>query len=300
MSKQTLEAWVQEAMNDGDPALGGEKDHPLSAIGLVHLAGGVTGLAKEVYGVRIGGSSGGKAWNARDLAAVLRKKAEHFCQDAQSVQWFSLYAFYGNDVHGAEHPFCVNVQTAHEGGFWSEGPDEKGQKMQSMRHLEMAQQQVYSQQQHLNHMFERTIMHLTSERVDTMRENREMFTIMKEMMMEKVTNNHEQRMKEMQYQRSTDMRDKLLKMLPPLANTITGRELFPQSTADTALVELIADNLTQEDVMKIGGVLKPELMGPLMNRLQEHLRKKREQEAAKQALANTNTGNPEEDAGGGQ
>jgi hypothetical protein len=298
MAKQTLKEWIQEVQSDGDPLLGGQQDAPLSAIALVHMVGGggVGGMQKEIYTVKM---TGQKAWTAHDLAQIMQKKAENYCQDAPGVQYFSLLASYGGDQPKAEHPFLVNVKTD-EGGFFSEGPDAKGEKQQSMRHLEMSQQQVYAQQQHLNNFLGRTVQTMSAERHAMMQEVKDMTEIMKEMMLERITNQHEARMKEMEFQRGSEMRSKLLKMVPPLANTITGRNIFPQETADTALVELIADNVTQEDLQKMGAVFgnKPELLGALMSRMQAHLQRKREAEEERAKLLPAG-GNPEDDAAGG-
>lgn len=296
--RQTLEEWIHEARAEGDAQAGGQQEKPLSMLALVHKPGGPGsgGMQKEIHSTKLGGSAGGKIWTDSELAYLFNRKAENYCQDAPGMQYFSLLAFYGNDDPKGEFPFLVNNKL--ENGFFSEGADDKGQRQQSMRHLEMAQSQVYAQQQHLNNFLGRTIASMSQERHEMMTELRDANTIVNEMMRERITSQHEQRMKEMQYERTSSMYSKAMKMLPPLANTISGRNIFPQETADTALVEMIADNMTQEDLQKIATVLKPELLGPLMHRMQAHMQKKRE-EAEERAKMLPAAGNPEDDAAGG-
>ena len=302
MAKQTLGEWIKEAMNEGDKALGGQQENPLSAIALVHLVGGggIGGMEKEVYNVKLGGSAG-KAWKPNELGDVLRTKAQNYVQDAPGVQYFKLKAFYGSDEPKMDFPFLVNVHVDNAGGsLFTEGPDERGQKQQGMRHMEMAMSQVFAQQQHLNSHYQRALELLSRDAHDAKVENREMVTIMKEMIMEKALNNHESRMKEIEAEKSAQTRSQLLKMVPPLVNTVTGRNVFPLESSDTALVELIAESLNEETLGKLAGAgaIPPELMGPLMARMQAHLQKKREETEAKRKLLPA-PGNPEDDAAGG-
>jgi hypothetical protein len=169
-----------------------------------------------------------------------------------------------------------------------------------MRHMEMAMSQVFAQQQHLNSHYQRALELLSRDAHDAKVENREMVTIMKEMIMEKALNNHESRMKEIEAEKSAQTRSQLLKMVPPLVNTVTGRNVFPLESSDTALVELIAESLNEETLGKLAGAgaIPPELMGPLMARMQTHLEKKRMEQQAKAKLLPA-PGNPEDDAAGG-
>ena len=81
-----------------------------------------------------------------------------------------------------------------------------------------------------------------------------------------IEENHERAMQEHRYARETAEREAMLRLLPSLANTITGREVFPQSTADTDLLEKIALSVPPEYVQAITGQLPPALAGVLMQR----------------------------------
>jgi hypothetical protein len=96
------------------------------------------------------------------------------------------------------------------------------------------------------------------ENLEVRRENREGFTLVKELLAAQALNRHEFKMKELEFERSTEERKKWLDFAPSLVNTILGSEVFPQSTEDTSLLESIADSLSEEDLMKLSSVLKPE------------------------------------------
>ena len=69
---------------------------------------------------------------------------------------------------------------------------------------------------------------------------------------------------------------------PALINTLLGKEIFPQATADTSLVETIADNIKEEDIQKLAGVLPPELWGPLAVRMKAHIDKRLAEKAERE------------------
>jgi len=99
-------------------------------------------------------------------------------------------------------------------------------------------------------------------------------------------------------------RQELFKMLPPLVNTVTGREVFPVGATDTALLEAIAEAIDKNPnpnealgSLASAGIIPPELMGALMARMQQAIAKKRQEEAERRAMVPV--GNPELDAMGG-
>jgi hypothetical protein len=284
--KKSLASWLDEAMSDQD------KDGSLSMIALVHMVGL---QQKELHVTRF---SSGKQWSPKDLATMFQDKAETYAQDLPGIQTFQLLAFYGKDQPEAYLPFTINQNIEPANGLGTEPPNEQGQRQQSMRHTEMLLSQVYRRQQVMDDHSMRMIERQGSMIERLVQENQEAFSIMKEMMMEAATQNHERRMRELEFERSTAERKKWLSYAPALLNTVLGREIFPQSTADTALIEAVADSLTEEDMMKLASTLKPELMGPLAHRLTQYMQKKnREAEEAKK-LAQLRSPDPENDAAG--
>lgn len=293
MARKQMHTWIAEAVADPD------KDGKITQITLVHVVGG--GGTREIHTTKF---SSGKNWTAKDLADMFRGKAETFCQDLPGVQTFNLLCFYGGrNTPEAAFPFIVNsTQEMAHGHLSTEPPTAEGRTMQSMRQSEMVFQQVYRRQQQLDEQSIRLLEVQNRMLFETMSENREMFSLMKELMTQVSDNGHKHRMAELQYERQTETRAKVMKFLPPLVNTILGREVFPQSTEDTALVESIADSLSEADVMKIAEVLRPEQLGPLMGRVERYLAQKREAEERKQRtngiVLRSGLANPEAEAAG--
>jgi hypothetical protein len=106
-------------------------------------------------------------------------------------------------------------------------------------------------------------------------------------------------MERLQYERATGERAKWMGLLPAAINGITGKEIIPQGTADTQLLETIAESLDEEGILKLAnsGAIKPEIIPLIMKRFTQIIQRKREAITLhKQAL---NGMDPEEDASGG-
>jgi len=279
-TRKSLTTWIREAMTDT------EKDGPCAMMSLVHMVGL---QREEVHTVRFGT----KEWTPEALSEMFSNKANAFSQDLPGVQTFKVLAFYkGRDgncksEHEASHHILAN-QNFENQDLVTEAPDDRGRTQMTMRHGEMLMQQVYRRQEVLDNYTLRLIEHQGNMIAKLSKENSDAFEIVKEMLMKKALDDHEHRMKELQFTRSAEERKKLLQFAPALINSILGKEVFPQSTADTALVEAIADNIAEEDIVKLSGIVPPQLLGPLAARMAEHEEKKRREkenlELAKQLV----------------
>jgi hypothetical protein len=289
--RKTLDKWIEEAIKDE------EKEGGISQLALVHMVGQ---QQEELHTTKF---SSGKSWTARQLAEMFRDRALTYCQDLPGNHTFCLFAFYGGRSEPeAKHPFMIHSQADSAMISGTEPPTPEGRMMQSMRQSDNIFNQVYRRQQTLDD-FSLRFMAVQNDFLEkTLQDNREMFTIMKDMMANAALNQHQHRMEEMKYERSTEERKKFITFLPALVNTILGKEVFPQSTEDTALIESIADSLTEEDVAKVASVVKPEMLGPLMARVEKALVKKRQAAEKDVELRRLTSGvggrNPEADAAG--
>jgi hypothetical protein len=110
-------------------------------------------------------------------------------------------------------------------------------------------------------------------------ENMQAFMIVKDLMMKQVSENHAQRMEEMKYGRDSEERQKWLGLAPALANNVLGKNIFPQSTEDTSIVEAIANHFmtTGADVSTLASSLPPHLQAVLMSRLARFAEEKAKQ-----------------------
>jgi hypothetical protein len=283
----TLESWIKDAVTDDD------KEGHITMLACVHISHGAE--RDEIHAVRFSG----KTWTAKELARLFRGKAEAYAQNIPGMQGFALLAFYGGrDEAEAKHRFNVMGEGEYgdDGVGITEGPDAKGLLGQGMRHLEIATQTMMRQTAIVLDASNRTIAALTDQNEKLMRENHEALSVVKEIVMSQVQSQQEFKMKQMDHLRSTEERKKWLTFAPALINSLLGREVFPQSTADTSLVETIAEALSEKDIQQLAGSLPPHLWGPLATRFTSVLQTKREsQETQKQLIETTD---PVAEAGG--
>ena len=286
MKRKQMDQWIREALTDPD------KDGKISMLSLVHMVGS---QQKEIHTIKY---NGGKSWSETELATVFRGKAETYVQDLQGVHTFQLLAFYSNKPQPeAFYPFTINV-AADTGGLFTEMPNDTGRMQQVMRQSEMLIQQVYRRQQVMDDYTLRLIAQQDNSISTLQKENRDMFEVFKEIMIQQATNTHKFEMERLQYERSTTERQKLIGMAPHLINTITGREVFPQNTSDTALIESIAENISADHISMLAAILPPQLAGTLAERFMIYNQKKEEEHKALKAASAIQTPDPEADAAG--
>jgi hypothetical protein len=288
---KTLEEWIKEALSDGDKA-------ECTMIACVYNK--PQGGTKEVHSVKILG----KTWKPSDLSELFRGKAETFAQDMGGIQTFELQGFYGRNEPEATHTFVVMDGEIRAGGrdrSVRESPDKEGLVAFAMRGMREAHEHLITLVQQISVTSIQKEMAWTSREEKMQTEITDGYTIIREMLMEKIKADHELRMKELEYSRSTDERRKLLAMAPALANTVSGREIFPQNTADTALIEALAEKVKPEfiELLVKSGALPAELAGPLAVRFTETLKKKEAEREAIKKLPPSNS-DPKHDATGGE
>jgi len=271
---QSTQGWIKEVINEQ------RNKQPCVALAVCHMQGAV---AKEIYTHRLDGLSDPKA-----LDSLLKGKAESYCAELGGHQTCCLQAFYGDDREpGATRPFGITPPLTYgENGLSTEPPTTTGMRQQEMRHMEAMMQTCLGGMartfEYMSKMVEMSMVQVKtmSEHNHQLREeNIDAIAVVKEMTMALSDTRHEKQMKQLEHVRETEERKKWLAMAPMLINTILGRSVFPDGNADTALVETIAENLDEESVMKIAGVLKPEMMGPLMARFTDIMEKKAKKQA---------------------
>ncbi len=288
-NKTALEKWITQAMNDPD------KDHACTQISLMHMTGASQGKELHVTKIKEGG-----VYDSKKMADVFRGRAEQYTEGAPpGVQTFNLVAFYGKPDPEAFQPFMINHQSdTHSSGLSTEGPSADGQTQQRMRHTEMLLGQVYRRQESMDARSDR-MMEMMSKHIERLQsENMDAFNGIKEMSMSMIMNREEAEMKRLSYQRNTEVTGKLLQMAPPLVNMVTGREVFPQSAVDTAIIEGIATSIDPAMLQMIMPMLPEVVQGLVAQRLTEILKKKKEEDEARKA-APPYRGDPVRELNGG-
>jgi hypothetical protein len=278
--RASLQDWVQAAMNDQD------YDKPCDRIALVHVSMG--GNETEVKTARIGG---GRDWTPETLANFFWNTATVYCQDLPNAQTFRLVAFFGTAEPRLRHPFMVAGQYDNH-GLGTEPPTPEGRTMQGMRHQEAMITGLMNERMAVLEMPLRTIRAMSEYQAmlmkdlhDTRSENADFVRVMKEILFEEASKRLDRDLAIRRFEAERKDREMLMKLLPIGLNELTGREVIPQSTADSLLIDTIAEGLNEESIKKLleSNIIPPELMGILMSRMRKALEEKRARH--EQALA---------------
>jgi hypothetical protein len=271
-----MQDWILQALNDP------YKDAPCSALSCMHRT---TGGDVEVHAVKL---KAGQQWDPAALATMFREKAEYHVQDMPGQQRFHLLAFYGRAEPQARLPFNVANNSELMNGE-TEPPTNEGKLAQSMRQSEAGFQfwgrMVNENVRYMTEALESERRHSR----DLLHENREAIALVKELVMERSTRAHEFRMKELEFARATDERKLLMRTGGAILNEVTGREIIPQSAADTNLLELLFECVNEEQIKQLTALLPPQVGGPLAARATQYLKQKEAaQSQAMTAVENRN------------
>jgi hypothetical protein len=293
---QTLDAWIDEVMGEK------KNDRACTKIALVHCRNGEEG--REVWTAPVNGK------RAIELAEIFTRKARSVAQElglfGSGVQMFELWAFFGDrNVPEAWHPLPIKSKIPRD-GFGSEGPSGNGPEAQRMRQHEQVFQATYAKQAHLDQQHFMLITFLGNSLASAMGENARLARESIEAMARERDRSHEYRMREIEAISGNAMKEMLLRYAPALVNTAFGKEVFPQSTADSSLLKTLVESVADENPAMIEMLVgafkdKPEIGGPLAARVAEILKEKSDREdERKKALDGLPSGpSAEEDAAGG-
>jgi hypothetical protein len=276
-----LETWIREALTDSD------KEGPCSAMSLLYCKPG--GGHREIHSVKLTG----KTHDAKTLSDLFQGRAETAAQDFGGISNFEIQAFYGKSEAQAYHTISIidgEMQSGGKGRTVKETNDGPGIVAQSMRHTENAFTLLAQLVQNGAVTSLQREQAMATRETELRNEVNEAYKIVREMMMSKTASDHEMHMKELQFRQTQFMHQKIMELVPALANTVSGRDIFPQSTADTALIEALATRVKPEMIEQLGmaGILPPELLAPLAARFSDVLRKKKEEAEAVKKLAPSN------------
>ncbi len=279
--RKPLDVWIDEAFKDRDKSL------PCTQLTLVVMIGM---QEKELHTVKL---NPGHMLSPQELSDLFIGKATTYGQDLPGTQTFQVLAFYQDRKEPeARYPFAPVIPTdIRSTGLTTEAPTAQGVLQQEMRLKDQWMAQVFQRQVHMDRTAiereERDAARAREDRQyirDLQQENRECFAVVKETMMMLADTQHEKKMAQLQFQRSTEERKKWLSFGPVLINQLLGREIFPQNVEDTAIVEAVADALSEDQIKHLGMVLPPTLWGPLSARLERAMKEKRETQEAMAAL----------------
>lgn len=283
MARKTMQSWITEALIDED------KESKISMLALVHFRGQAE---QELHVVKFGS----RQWTAKALADLFRGKAETYAQDLTGVQEFCLLAFYNKGEAEARFPFRINGEQEY-GGLATEGPTGQGLVQQAMRHTEAMVQSCFRANAAMHDNQAAMIGQLSGMLQKTFSERNEAYELVTKLTMAIAQGRHEGRIKELEYERSSGERKELFRLLPALTNTITGKEVFPQETADSALIDALVESLDEQGIQTLSSVVPKQLWGAIAARMVPVLERRKAQRENDQRILKSGI-DPETDASG--
>ncbi len=240
---------------------------------LVHMRGG---QEVELKTIKIGS----RQWEPKDLAELFESTAETFAGGVPGTQQFQVMAFYDdNERPQSFYPFRKACDPDHD-GITTEPPTPTGQLSQFMRHLEAKERMTSQYTVSIFSILERTVK-VQADRIQMLeKEQFDAVDLAKEMILKSAAQSHDREMELLKAKQSAGDREKVLALLPAVVNRVSGKEIFPQSTADSALFENLAGSLTEKQVQQLSSILTPEQWGLVAARLVDVVDKKIAKEEA--------------------
>jgi hypothetical protein len=257
--KNTLERWITERLCDQD------KDGPLTQLVLEHVAAGAS--SQTLHTKRIGNQD----HNPKDIANLFLDVAQTFCQDLPNVHYFRVLAFFNNSEQAESiYNFPLNGRQDFDSLMASEGPNKEGLLSQGMNWSHRALSLALTQTAVCLEANNKTVRMLVENNANLMEENHKAYEVLKNVLLEKQLAENNGELALIKYKRETDERKKLIGMIPPLVNQVTGQPIFPQGAEDSAIMEQLAD-LDESDLNVITSVLqkKPMLLAAVANRFNQ-------------------------------
>lgn len=252
----TVEDWIVQVFADPD------KGKPCTAIGLVHVKGvGYDEIHTKEF-------APGVPQDPKALAQFFVDRAEATSQDLPGVQTFKLLAFYGKNEPQNHHYFTAVEGSLTAGTsdtpFSRHEPTQVGILAQLMKHNETVML--------MNTDIVRTYAVASLEREhEFRREQGEMTMILRDVLLNMNKEKHEMRLKELEFQRSTEERRMMGKALPTVINYLSGREVMPEHHADSELLDSLALKVQPEqlEMMVSAGFMTHEQAAVLAHRFQK-------------------------------
>ena len=258
-----------------------EETGPCTSLSLIWEKGN---LEEEVHTTKF---QAGTQWKPEELAERFHNIALEHCKDDKGLEHrYKLIAYYGTETESKRIKRFNLTPWGQDLELLNDSPDAKGQIAQGMRLTEQIVQGTFR-------LLSQTIGGQAQETMHLRQKNMEMFEMMQNLMVKVTDSDHERTLKRMQYERETKEREMWFSFAPMLINTTLGKEVFPQASVDTKIVETVAESLSEEDIQLLASKLPPHLWGPLASRFEKHLKSKRLKEEEKEKALQLTSGDPE-------
>jgi len=275
----------------------------VSIVGLTHHA-----HSGDVLLHAMSAKGGGPHWGkpepmAEVIDAISVRHARGIAGSGSPAQQFQLSVCRGDS--GKPVAFLPFVRlgapsiVGANGSLATESANGVGAQAQGMRLLEVLCQGAFASLGGL-HSSQQSAIESRDRRIAELEgENRALFVALRQELERSVQLSHERKMRELEFMRTTEERRRIIKILPALANVMTGKEVFPISAEDTALIESLCENVSQEEIQMLTTVIgqrSPELSALMLTRFRSIQEKKIKEAEEIQAIAREATGRTYEEA----
>lgn len=248
--RQTVDQWTQTVISE---VIDGRA---CSAITCLHLKG-MGGATEEIVTKPLEGPV-----NVKELADHFISRAEGFAQELPGLQTFKLLAFYGTaEPHNPFH-FTVSdgtvisrteaMQTAHE-------PTPTGLLGQLMKHNEsLVQQNMALTQTNMAMAQNAMVMCFGPQGVIMQARQTELeaITVVRDATLSMFKERKEARLEELKAAQDLQTRKAILDAIPQMVNRFTGHEVFSETSQKAAIVDMLAQKVTPQDLDILVGLGK--------------------------------------------
>ena len=261
MARQTTEEWIVEVRND-------DQKGDCYVIALVHYVGQEP---NEVDRVAFPCNM-----TNRQIADRFDSRIRERVHDLPGQQMCALLAFYGTSSEpGASRPFSLTGRLSHP-GVTSEPPTNTGVLQQVMRQNELIHQTLAEGMREVVNGFKELAKSaldreaLATSEIEKLRdENAHAWVIVRNLGVQQQKENIDHEIKLRKEERTNHLIERLSKWGPALINTIAGKEVFPQATHDTAIIEGLLSEMQPEHIQLLSGLVPPSVMGLISSRAQQ-------------------------------
>ena len=262
-----------------------EEEGALAALVLFHYSSANADIS-EIDGIRSNQTNLG--WgDAEKLSARFTNVATRHARGISGggQQQFQIHAVYGTSQKPKRvYPFLKMGQinfmtTTAASGLATDPPNTMGMNQQAMRWGERIVDRTFGYGEKLMDSQQRALDKRDTAIENLTKENRDLFLALRQVLIDTVKLEHDKRINELQFLRSSNERAKLIRLLPALANGIAGRQIFPENAEDSALVRELAEVSDPETVEKLRTILavkSPEAAALLMNRFEEKQKERKQ------------------------
>ena len=259
-------------------------------VSLLHFDG--HGRETELFLMKAGS---GKWGNADEMGDSFHRFAERHARGLPGAQQFKLHAGFGSSTTALRFlPFglagALSFGALPGGGLASEAPTPVGQVSQGMRMGEIVVQGMIGQINPTFRVQSDLISMLMHYLKDSESDKRELWIACKNLLMELQKEKHADKMRELMAARMTEFGKHLITLAPAIINMMADREVFPLSTADTAILDFIASVSSPADMAMMQQALMSkgeggkEIAVTLTDRFNKYHQRKAEEAAADKRL----------------